>query len=262
MEKKEYAYLGMPLKMDLLLKKFAPAILDSNGKTFLKWTAGLSDQNNGQIAWIRKTLPEWIVRVNEKSGVLIKSYKFKGTRWNKNRRRKEWEVTFNFEIPGALNLNSVHPIMRKEFPGFFKKLLGAELFCRFPFPFSPYEIGKRIPFCAGVTDMYVLKPCNGGTVEAVKKATDLLFDEEFKLWLENILEKKSAKLVSIKSIPMSSKHTEFWFCSIILMRWKKDVNYEERADLQREIEKKMKEKKVTRMFSGSEGLFFDVTFES
>jgi len=260
MGKKEYVYLGMPIKMKKLLDGFAPEIFNPDSKTSFTWTEHFFGKNDGQISWIIKRLPEWAKIVNERSGVLVTSYKHKVTRSLASGRLKDWEITFNLKIAGALNLKKVHPVIRNNFSGFFKKLLGEELFCRFPLSPYLYTEGKYTPFCAGTEDMYVLRPSIGGTEDAVKKATELLFTGEFKLWLEEFLKQKFAKLISMKSVGTSEKSSDFWFCTIIIIKWDNDVNYEKRSELAEEIKKKMQELKITRVFSGSEHLFFHVEF--
>lgn len=261
MKEKKYEYLGMPLKMELLLRGFAPEIFDPAGKMSFKWTESLFSLNNGQIIWIKRKILEWINMINEKSGISVVSHKFKGVCHDRTIRRKSWEVTFQFEIPGNLCLLKMHPAVAGDFPGFFKKLLGEQLLRRFPFPFDPYSHSHPILFCAGITDMYVLKP-HWINEAAIAKANSTLFSPAFGLWLEEILEKKhSAKLILVKSMGTPKKHTEFWFCSIILIRWQNDTDHAARCELKKDIEEKMAELGMKYMSSGFERPVFSVTFE-
>jgi|GEM_PF-5828122 len=245
MRKENYKYLGFPLKMDLLLGGFSHEIFNPKGNTQFKWTENLLSQSNGQIAWIRRKISKWVEMVNAESGVAITSHKLKSL-WYRNGTHKSWEVTFEFVIPGTLNVFELHQSIERDFSGFFKKFLAEELFRRFPLPFNAgNRVDCEIPFCAGITDMYILKPEREHEPE-LGNANKILFSDEFRLWLEKILkEKYSAKLFGMKNTGPTR-----WPCSFIFLKWQNDTTYEVRNALGGEIEEKLKEMGATYRVSG------------
>ncbi len=247
MKEEKYAYFdfGYPLMLSLLLKGFGEGILNPRENTSFKWTEDLYGQSNGQIAWIRRRISEWVEMVSRESGVSVMSYQFKSRRYSSDR-HKSWEVEFEFVISGAINFTVLHQAMAKDFSGFFKKFLARELLLRFPLPFDMHGFGTNsIPFCAGITDMFILKPKRERGSE-FENANKILFGEEFRLWLEKILkEKYSAKLFGMKST--GALH---WLCSFIFLKWQNDATCEVRNALRREIEKKLEEIGATYRLSG------------
>ncbi len=255
MEEKNCRYTGARLDMSLLLTGFFREVFDVSKSTLFKWTLELYSMNNGRIAWIRKRVAEWVEVINQKSGATLVEHEFKGRRFQVGE-HKLWEVEFEFVIPGALNLAALHPAMAKHFSGFFKKFLAEEIFRRFPLSFKdlrPYEI----PFAAGITDMYVLKP-DKESGDGFDRAQKVLFGSEFGLWLEKILkENYSATLKSIKY--MGDRR----LCrrkSLILLKWQKDVIEEERYGLAKEIKEKLKAMGATYKIPVAGGKYYDYCF--
>ncbi len=262
MEEKKYAYLGLPLKMDLLLKGFASTPFDLKQGTSFKWTENLYEKNNGKLIWIKRKILEWISLINRTSGVKVDSHKFKGTRYTFGfDSHNHWSVLFEFTIPGALDIAKVHPAIAKDFSGFFKKFLAEELLRRFPFPFNIRDLNNPIPFGAGVTDMCRLKPAREYPPD-IEKANAILFSPEFRSWLEEILSQKYlAKLLSIKNM---GARKNYQFQSIIFLRWQNNASHEVRYSLGNEIVAELARRGAIRPISGREHPypFFDAHFKN
>jgi hypothetical protein len=251
MRKRNYEYLGVPLELRELLKGFDSSIFSPSKTIIFKRTENLFEKNYGQVAWIKKQILEWVSLVNLQSGTKVVRYKFfKGHQnWQKIRSR-EWKITFEFEIPGTVNFDRLHQALSKKISKFFKKFLAEELLLRFPLPFSVHD---EIPFCAGASGIYLIKPIwlvyseniepSFGDIEKV------LSSKEFRLRLKEVFRQYSAQLVSIVK-NMGEKKRVLKDRKAIFVRWEKHTTRQERHNLAKEIDTILKEMGVLYQFPG------------